>query len=651
MLNWQTDSAMYRGGGNLTDSLKLLADASFVQPGRFLKDCFSVDAAREALRLPSGLAVPTDRDAVHMKNFNNSATAGPTLRAFGLKRKTGLQHGLEEFAWKSYRRYVVNDGDEGVLPFVTARVGYRTKLLEVGEAMKKLKDGAPLGRCVMMLDAYEQAFSSPLYNVLSAITFRSRHDRLSGFRNCSVRASTDWMRLWDEVCEAKVIIELDWKKFDRERPSEDISFMIDVIISCFTAVTQEESLFLAGYRVMMHRALIERVFISDDGGIFSIEGMVPSGSLWTGWIDTALNILYLKAALSHIGIREEWASPKCAGDDNLTLFYKCFNKWRLLKLREVLNDWFRAGIEEEDFLIHYPPFHVTKVQACFPPGTDLSLGTSKMLDRAKWVPFEDAVIIDQAAGRSHRWKYVFEGKPKFLSCYWLENGRPIRPAYINAEKLLFPEGIHSTIDDYESAVISMVVDNPWNQHNVNHMMHRFCIVQQIKRVALGDIPHDLVLWLSKIRPKGDEAVPLPMVGYWRRIDEWVNMEADPELADYIKAFRKFVTGVTSLYAREASGGLDAWKFMDVLRGQLDLGEGQFGNEMSDWITFLKNNPLSRYLRPIRGFRKEEGETAASEEALRLFAAFEEELGKELYHRRLGDVMSFAEFVSNRFILL
>lgn len=131
-------------------------------------------------------------------------------------------------------------------------------------------------------------------------------------------------------------------------------------------------------------------------------------------------------------------------------------------------------------MIHRPPYDVSRVQATFPPGIDLSQGTSHMLDKAIWVPIDGDMVIDEAVGLSHRWKYVFEGRPKFLSCYWEANGNPIRPSHINTEKLLWPEGIHEDIDDYLAAVISMVVDNPLNHHNVNHMMHRFCIIQQVK---------------------------------------------------------------------------------------------------------------------------------------------------------------------------
>ncbi|UWU44412.1 polyprotein [Epipogium amalgavirus 1] len=646
MSTWKVDSSKYRGGGNLSDALKLLADASPLFPGSLLERHFSVDSARGLLQLPCGLRVPDGRVAVSMKNFNQDATAGPVLRAFGVKKKWGLRKALEDYAWDCYDAYVSSEGNARKLPFITARVGYRTKLLERKEAFEKLRTCRPLGRCVMMLDACEQAFSSPLYNVLSQITNSMRHEDGSGFRNSIVRASSDWMFMWDEIKTASVIVELDWKKFDRERPREDIEFMISVIISCFEARDSRERYLLDAYSIMLKRALIERVFITDDGGIFSIDGMVPSGSLWTGWLDTALNILYLYAALTHVGINFDGVRPKCAGDDNLTIFRKSYSDRRLRRIKAILNEWFRAGIEDDEFIIHRPPYHVTKSQACFPAGTDLTKGTSKLLHIAQWVPFVDELHIDQPAGMSHRWKYNFEGRPKFLSCYWLANGRPIRPTYVNAEKLLFPEGIHTNIERYEAAVISMVVDNPWNQHNVNHMMHRFCIIQQLKRYSSGGVPVELILHLSKIRPEKSEAVPFPMVGYWRRADHYVDMEDEPLLKQYIQDFRSFTTGVTSLYCRRSTGGIDSWKFMDFIRGEADLGEGQFGNEMDAWIKFLRENPLSRYLKPIKSFRAQGEEPTPSQETLHLFNVMITALNSLSETSYKFDCETFARFVMN-----
>ncbi|DAZ91025.1 TPA_asm: fusion protein [Myosoton aquaticum amalgavirus 2] len=609
MLNWSKESNMCRGGGNFSDALKLLCDANEEPPGMLLNECFTIDGARQALNLPCGLSVPSTRQNFVIKNFNEEATAGPALRAFGVNRKRGIREGLEDFAFSCLMAFAGGASAEDSLPFVTARVGYRTKLVTNVEAMKKISEGKAIGRCVMMLDAHEQAFSTPLYNVLSAVTHLQRFNKDSGFRNTIVRASSDWSKMWGEVREAACIVELDWSKFDRERPAEDIEFMIEVICSCFAPRNDFERRLLEGYHIMLRRSLLERSFLTDDGGVFSINGMVPSGSLWTGWLDTALNILYIRAVLAYVNVLKNEASPKCAGDDNLTLFYKDQSDERLLNMCALLNKWFRAGIKKEDFKIHRPPYHVRRFQAVFRPGVNLSLGTSRIIKEARWVEIHGEMRICEAEGLSHRWKYSFGGCPSFLSCYWLDGGNPIRPAHVNLEKLLFPEGIHDSLEEYEASVISMAVDNPFNHHNVNHLMHRYVIIQQVKRLALTGVKPEDILYLARIRPEGDEEVPFPYVAEWRRMKGYVDMEQIPRVRIYMERFRDFVSGVSSLYARSPSGGLDSWRFMDMVRDVNPVAHRQFGNELKDWTSFLRSHPVTRYLRPTG--RKKKASTAAS----------------------------------------
>ncbi|DAZ91045.1 TPA_asm: fusion protein [Papaver pavoninum amalgavirus 1] len=645
MNNWREVSNMCRGGGSFADALVLLGDADESLPGKVLRDYFTVQRARSLLSLPSDLEVLDSRQAVTVRHFNEDATAGPFLRALNVPKKFGLKRLLEEFAWSCYDMYASGCDAEDCLPWIAARVGYRTKLMSNADAVKKRKAGKPLGRCVMMLDAIEQPFSSPLYNVLSDHTARLRRHPDCGFRNAVVRASSDWLHFWSEVKEAAVIVELDWKKFDRERPVEDIAFMIDVIISCFKPANERQCRLLEAYRVMLNRALIDRLFVTDDGGVFGIDGMVPSGSLWTGWLDTALNILYLRAAMISLGIGVSLSSPKCAGDDNLTLFKTDFGNDRLLQIKVRLNQWFRAGIEDDEFLIHRPPYFVHKEQARFPPGTDLSKGTSKIVHMAKWVKFEGEPPIKESKGWSHRWKYVFEGRPKFLSCYWLEDGLPIRPTYINAEKLLFPEGIHKDIHQYMAAVVSMIVDNPFNHHNVNHMMHRFMICQQAFRQSATGIAPEEILFYSQFRSKQGSIVPYPMVGSWRRVERYVDMLTLPFLKEWTDDLQNFIAGISSLYGRDAQGGVDAWKFVDFIRGESELGCGQFGNDVDVWVRWLNSHPLTKYLRPTRKFRaQKEGEELEGEELEGVIKAL------EIYKDIRGtednrSVESFCNFIS------
>ncbi|DAB41675.1 TPA_inf: ORF1+2p [Capsicum annuum amalgavirus 1] len=603
MLNWKVAGNMYRGGGCYSDAIKLLSSASTIPPGRLLHQCFSLPGARAALGLPSNLSVPVGKGSCRVKNYNDEATTGPFLYSFGIKKKYGLDNELQEIMENAYHHFAECKTSSSALPFFTARVGFRSKLLPMGEALRKFADNQPMGRCVMMMDALEQFASSPLYNVLSKYT-SDRSKGATSFRNSVVRASSDWMYLWDEVKEASVCVELDWSKFDRERPSADLLFMIDVIISCFEPSNRYEVRMLEAYGICMRRALVERVLITDDGGVFEIEGMVPSGSLWTGWLDTALNILYLNAALRHLDIAPSSASPKCAGDDNLTLFYRDPGDEVLLRLKVVLNEWFRAGIKDEDFVITRPPYHVRTYQAVFPSGLDLSKGTSKIIHKAYWREFEDEVRVDMERGLSHRWEYRFKGCPKFLSCYWLEDGRPIRPSSENLEKLLFPEGVHSSIDDYIASVLSMVVDNPFNDHNINHLKHRYLIAMQIKRLSAAGGRCGDIMDLARIRPRHDEEVPVPQIAVWRRVKEYIDLDEYGPTKHYIDEFNSFVTGVTSLYARATTGGLDAYKVMDLIKGNSPIGRGQWGNDVMAWIRFVRDHPATRYLKETRRYKDE-----------------------------------------------
>ncbi|DAZ91015.1 TPA_asm: fusion protein [Gymnadenia rhellicani amalgavirus 1] len=646
LADWNTANNMYRGGGNIFDALRIYANADCSSSYTLLRDVCSLSAAREILGLPTGLRVPDGFESTKMRNFNDDATAGPVLRSYGVKSKYGLKGMIEGYCWRWYNRVANAEFEAARLPFFLARVGYRSKLVTAPEAFEKLAADLPIGRAVMMLDATEQSFTSPLYNVLSPIISKLHHDKQMGWRNYLIRASSDWGKLWQEIQEASCVVELDWSKFDRERPDEDISFMIDVFCSCFTAKSGREERLLAAYKLMMQRSLLVKVLMLDNGGCFQFSGMIPSGSLWTGVLGTGLNILYITCALRRIGVERSAFSPKCAGDDNLTLFYGNILEKRIRKLRVLLNEMFRAGIKEEDFMVHYPPYHVTTEQAVFKAGVNLSLGTSKILHKAKWVQFDDKLHINEGEGLSHRWRYNFYKKPKFLANYFLSDGRSIRPAKDNLEKLLWPEGIHKRIVDYEAALMSMVVDNPWNHHNVNHLMHRYCIVQQIKRQAF-DMTDEDVMKIAAMRESAGGAAAYPMIAYWRRQAKKVHMDQVPELRPYLRTFRDFVTMVSTLYSRRAQGGIDAWQYMEIIRGERSLGNGQFGNDILDWCRFLGEHPLSRELRPARRFREHKSEVQADSNAIEGFCRMARELEDFYLSEDCREVVQLADVIGNK----
>lgn len=642
---WNQDKNMYRGGGNSSDALLLLETASNKRPGALLREKYSLFSARLTLGLPDDFPVPDGRDACRMKNFNNDATSGPFLRRFGVKKKYGLKRILEDEMWWYYDEFAKGNLTLGQLPHLCARLGYRSKLLTAEKALKRVKEAKPFGRAVMMMDALEQAASTPMYNVLSHFTFQRRLERDCGFKNAVIRASSDWPMIWRHVQEAKAIVELDWSKFDRERPSADLLFIVDVVCSCFRPTNDRERRLLEAYKFEMRSALVDRMIIMDNGGVVHIDGMVPSGSLWTGWVDTALNILYISSACLDLDIAPCSYLPMCAGDDNLTLFWDDPGD-KLQRLRVVLNDNFRAGIDVEDFKVHRGNYGVQKRQATFKKGTDLSKGTSRLMKNVKWEFFDGELSVNASQGQSHRWEYYFKGKPKFLSFYWLPDGRPIRPARDNLEKLLWPEGIHKRIDDYMAAIASMVVDNPYNHHNVNHLLMRFIVCQQVIKASAGWIKPQETIWYAKFKAGKDEEVPFPMIAPWRRTTPHGRMEEYEEVKIWLRDFKDFVAGVTSLYSRAPEGGLDAYHYMDLIRGESTVGEGQFGNDLVEWLDWLHHHPMTRYFKPARGFRQQPAEVQGDEEVLQKARRAFSTLRRKVIGGEWGSCEEFAIYVAS-----
>lgn len=103
----------------------------------------------------------------------------------------------------------------------------------------------------------------------------------------------------------------------------------------------------------------------------------------------------------------------------------------------------------------------------------------------------------------------------------------------------------------------MVVDNPFNHHNVNHLKHRFIIVQQIKRYSGLSVPLELVMKLSKFRTMEGPVIPYPMIAPWRRQKQYVDLDQLESTEYFAKDFNEFVDGVSSLYKSAATGGLDS----------------------------------------------------------------------------------------------
>eukprot|EP00919_Chromeraceae_sp_WS-2016_P022370 GHVR01053125.1.p1 GENE.GHVR01053125.1~~GHVR01053125.1.p1 ORF type:complete len:550 (-),score=44.02 GHVR01053125.1:354-2003(-) len=535
--------------------------------------------ARRVLGLPSGLRMNRTDAGFGPANYNYDAMAGPFLEARGIKTKEGLYEVLRNTSRTLLEMVGRGELEAESLPFFTCKLAYRTKLRSMDETLEKIRDGKPLGRAAMALDALEQFICQPVFKVFDEWTAGQANIAQSPWKNKGVRQSAQRRKLSAGFVDASVIYEADWSAYDVNRPDRDIAFGIRLILSCFEARSEEERRILDAVGLMMHRGLCDKVICYRGGGIARFKDGVPSGSLWTSIIDTIMNILYIAYVCDEIGLIYGVDCYCITCGDDLLLY--CYTE-RAVGLGEAfrtrLNEWFGAGIRPENFFVHHPPFFVTKVQYVYPAGVKLDRGTSHLSHLAVKVPFKGRITVDEKAGRSHRWEYRFAGHPKFLGCYWLDNGMPIRPTADLHRRALFPEGIVKDLDEYKMQCYSYIVDNPFNEHTVNHMMHRICIARQLKIFLASGFTMSEAYMLLTVRETDEvKDIPFPRIASWRRGRKYMNMEQMPECSDIMRKLTKFVEKIQLMYGREAEGGGDVYQIKKAIRGEGIVSRLQYGS--------------------------------------------------------------------------
>ncbi|QHO24156.1 GTP cyclohydrolase [Arachis hypogaea] len=149
----------------------------------------------------------------------------------------------------------------------------------------------------------------------------------------------------------------------------------------------------------------------------------------------------------------------------------------------------------------------------------------------------------------------------------------------------------------------MIVDNPFNHHNINHFKHRYLIIQAVKLYAVTGLKPDDIIKFSRIRSINGEDVPFPKVAPWRRQDGWIDIDSLDLHRHHLEHFNSFVAGITALYHRATEGGIDAYRFMDLIRGESSPGEQQWGNTIQAWFKFIREHPATKYCRQTRRFRE------------------------------------------------
>jgi len=560
--NIKKDFKWVRVGGNFLDAIRVLNETKR-QPGRLLRSFFpSVRAAADILQFPSNLIIDNDPPLCRPKHFNEEATGGPSLRAFGIARKTGLGDLLATAAADVLQRSAEQFHGRRVVP-VLWRLSSRTKLRERKDALERFLSGKSQARAVLSADALEQFIGQPIYRKISPFFLQCSKDPHHPFANLINKVSNDWNNLYDAYKDCAMIIETDWKRFDTNRPNDDVLFAFEVILSSFNWYGLE------GYYNYFynHFSIIanQKFFVEDNGSIFMYDGGVPSGMLFTSMVDTILTSLYWHITNREI-IPNNPTVTSVGGDDSLNGLERPVSEETTTKMWEFMNKNFNAQIPFDEWFVHRPPFCTHWEQATFPEGTDLSLGTRDLLKEAVWVPFKgEFPEIDDAAGKSHRTRLVCGKKPKFLGCYWTAEGNPIRPADEIHRIQLHPESVQKHSHEYMSSCLAALVENCYNHNCVNHIVHRLIVLHQIAASYPFNRRLDLLVELCSI--KGEEFSPMmfPAIAPHRRTNGLFRLTDDPECCRIVDKVRSFQGKIMAMHTRNSEGEFESWRINQCLK--------------------------------------------------------------------------------------
>jgi len=470
---------------------------------------------------------------------------------------------------------------------------------------EKTLEGKAVGRGVACVDAMEAVMSAPLYNAFKE-PIRNLVDNVEHpFKHTVAKMSSKWSEMGAVVKDAYECIEADWSQFDINRPNEDIEFFCDVLCSSVMCRDIDEQRILEGFNVAMKNGLIHKIFITEGGGVWAFKDGVPSGSLWTSLLDTFLNTLYVHDAMRVSGLSFYTRLYWCGGDDLLILLHSEPSEDSVRGFKAHLNSAFNANIREDSFIRHRgKSYLVTKSQAIFPIGVDLKKGTSKILDQAKWVEFEGKMDIDDSQGKSHRWKYNFKGRPKFLGCYWDTDLFPIKETDKVLQGGLHPEGVHSDVEDYMEWIISALIDNPFNSHLFNHLSHRWIIANHVKEMSGLGFPNRFIYkCMTRKQSKVSDLIPFPeFIPYRRSAMPGYQPVTGIELM-WVRQLKDLQTKAIALYMRNERGGFSFDILQRIVAGRSSLNENEWGADVQEFLALYLEHPATASLKSARRFRE------------------------------------------------
>lgn len=438
------------------------------------KRLFPISQYPNVLKLKIEFKYPTIRDAI----VNTDASAGETKRFMGFKNKRDAIFSVYNEFDKIYEKMVekeVTFGKEFQFFFTLAS---RPKLAKIDKAEKKAIDRKPMGRAINMSDSIEQFISYPIWKPLfQSIMAGNKLIPGDGIGIGIRRNNVAWETLGKRISEYEYVMTGDYSEYDTRIPGDLMQMALNLIMKNFDCHDLLTLRYLINYNHIFKNNIIKKKIIIQDKVMLEVKNGIPSGMLMTSFLTSICNYIMLYIIMKRMGYSEFMIVTY--GDDHIIAFNTKKNQKKKFSPSRFMRDiehfcfsWFgminkkdgMCCVKTEDMRVGYKvPIYNLK--------HDLTKGTRNLKPEyyEYYKKYDEFKNYDHSRGQSHRWNYHFANRPSFLSYYWDENYRPIRPTHEVISRIVNPEAIDVDFQTHQSMLLSALFDNIHNHHVVNHL--------------------------------------------------------------------------------------------------------------------------------------------------------------------------------------
>lgn len=527
-------------------------------------------------------------DVMPYIRWNDNANPGPSFKSLGYEDKLDAYLDSVTLATECETRLRLG---QFVSPPIYG-IGGRPKLTDLKKVVNNLLEEEAAGRAVAMADAHEAILCSKF----SVPFLRAIKEKKSVIAMGFNRYSDDVGELISRHRSGNMFVNLDWSKFDTCVSPK----LIEKVFNLFRYIFHRDDIKLDNpILCWLCDEITNTIYKWKGTTAIQVNGGIPSGSGLTSIIGSVVNALvcldFLESRLS-LGKGYSYELSVSGDDGFLSLSIRGNSNDRIEAARMFMYELScfaesRYGMNLSWKDCHYAPhlyvgYATPKIPISIADGSSIEMRRYFKQERErlkrplrfneKWRMLDEEPVAEMVGGTTHRWTYVFFKSAKFLSFYFHRDGYMIRPTFEVMTRLLNPERKVSSIEKHKDMLLCSLVENVFNKHTVNHIMHLMYDATWLEKLGISN--HNLAyknvrLLSEQPDPMGEqERRTLPKVikddvrAWYRRQTDVVNLETDWRTSLFMKRFNVILMKLKRTYMMESVYGEEFYRIRRQVNG-------------------------------------------------------------------------------------